>query len=698
MRVLLAATLCCCLVWGSAAEGGTGVCCVPPSALLSRRKLKRIPCPLDPFHLWAYTGANEDFGELDALVSTSLGESQQGGGSGGTAALESFAAAVTTLSKTQGGEVGLETLFQNLVKAVRKHDGQVKTAKSSRSAGNAISELNACKIALRKRDTAKLYPIVKAAQPKQATAATKKKKEKKKWVHNPAMWSHSDRGCGLSNKRREILETTMGCSPLNPITVIGGSYSARYNLAQAMTHIFAAGRMTFMVLGITEETLPSKSCCDVYSRDRCANTMSCGAKGSQGGSSPPWRKKVTEACCGKTAQSRCDLSNRKKTCMPLSKTMPFETPRDLSWHLKCHMRVPTKLPKVESLQGALGDAAELELQNEDSLEAHWGRRRRRRRRRFRLRKFIKAARKSFKKVSSPIRQVAKRAAKFIIKAVPLNIRRKVSRAVKRATKKISKAVKSGIRKMGTALAKKMIPAVLKLITKLSPNKYKPLFKSISPYLAAFNWKGAFTTMIMQMRPLLVGQMMTAMSMNHLFVDCGIRDNLLPALNPKYRIRFTRSPLDTKSPGCKGNGASSAKGPVSMIVHRTYKGRNVCTFTYGMQAYRCANDKWNCCEKWSWSFPRISFSDYNPLIQDPNHDCKKWYLSTMTWASSFTTIAVTMSWLKGRQRCLKSSTCDNTDYCSAKKCDKAKPGCKWDPNKKVHPLHQEKPGMCVPKRV
>lgn len=585
----------------------------------------------------------------DALAGQELGDA--GATRGGAAAIKRFMSAASEVAKSHDGDKGLQKLFQGLVKAVRKHD-QLNSGKAA-----SLSTPPTGKVAV-----------------KQPSATATKRNGRKKWVHNPKLWHGSDRACGISDKHRQLLETTMGCSEKYPIQVQYGAYNNRHNMKNVLTYIFKFWRTLFSILGITEESLPSQHCCMKYTDDQCSTDMSCGIKGSgNAGSVATWHKYVVEACCGKTPASRCDLKNKSGTCMPLLKTEPYETPRDKSWNLKCRMRAQDKPPIAEAAEDSSFQLDSVfELGDGDALSAS-GRWRRRRHRRHHHRRHRHRRHRHRRRVwGSTIRKVAG------------GIRGRIQQAVKKAVDKMKKKV-----------MKDMIPQALKFIIKKASPRFRPFFRAIGPYLTKGEWKNAMLVALLQFRALLLEPILKKFKLTNLYVECAIRENLLLIANQKYHTSVELAPLDTKSPGCKGNSKSDAKGPLLLNISRIYRGKAACSFTMGVDAYSCQYNQYNCCEGWSWSFPKFSSSDFKPQKQLSGHGCKAWYLSVMNWANAVVGIIKFMGNLKQRRNCLKSG-CSSTDNCSKSKCN-ATQGCKYNPLGKVD-RYQQRPGICQPNRV
>ena len=144
-----------------------------------------LPCGDPPPVLLVYkgcvcqTGVDVDDLALTGLVDEAVAHSQATNGGKGARVIRKFVAKANELSRRQDSSARLSQLFRNLVKAVRAHD-----KRSVRGKVKAIA------------------------------------KKRTSWKFNPKVWDPLDRGCGLSDKRRKQLETTMGCTEKHPIVVL----------------------------------------------------------------------------------------------------------------------------------------------------------------------------------------------------------------------------------------------------------------------------------------------------------------------------------------------------------------------------------------------------------------------------------------------------------------------------------------------
>lgn len=140
------------------------------------------------------------------------------------------------------------------------------------------------------------------------------------------------------------------------------------------------------------------------------------------------------------------------------------------------------------------------------------------------------------------------------------------------------------------------------------------------------------------------------------------------------------------PGCSADGKY---GPIHFAVKRFVQGDQlkngaggVCEFTIKWDMHVCGSRSKSCCQSSIWNSPRSYTTNYMPIKQKYGHDCKRWYIGTLTVVNSMITAGAILLNNNVIRRCLKDG-CDQPEMCDKDRCSK-NPRCKWNPNANKEP--------------
>lgn len=493
------------------------------------------------------------------------------------------------------------------------------------------------------------------------------------------------------------------------ITRVTGTYDDKKDMMNGLKHILSVLNKLARVFLVGERTFHSSTCCD--SLHSFYFVLKSG-----------WTKDMVSKCCAKAAslhdrKARCD-PRRPHTCIKLTRVKhELEKGRGRgSFWVKQRAGNKWKCGPRELDSGGmwkrgkhqeLGDAAEW-----------WGRRRRRGRRRSCgwICKVKRKAKRAARWVKKKVKKLGGRAKSFFItKAIKI-----ISRVVPR---KFRRMVKAMLPEMAKGNVKKAIAAASPLITKLIlsfiPKKavYRPTVKYLAPYYLKGKPKTGTMQFLQHIRSVLLYNIVRGANNIPIFVDCKIKQFALPLVDFDYDIKPTALWPKIHGPGCcinpnkssnfldsrKGcpnthRGLHKSSGPfkikLSRLLRRT--GKEVCSFTFTGDSFYCHNRHMNCCSNWAYSQPRFTTSDYQPSNQQPGHNCKAWYLSSLQLLQALWTVGTaashiqTMIWAK----CF-SEQCESSNNCSPRKCNQ-NPHCHWSNTKRPDngkTWRTEKVGWC-----
>jgi len=261
--------------------------------------------------------------------------------------------------------------------------------------------------------------------------------------------------CGLSTKQKHQLEASMGCPYKDGhyIERVLSGPAARQGMYNSLTTVLNLVQGMAFIMGVGTKTLPSDLCCQALPANAQRDTR--------------WTPKLASLCCGKTPEMKCDLKNKRDTCLKLIKPKKFEDPgrnprRESDkklWGkeqpLKCN---PRELANVNDLPGTQGVPYK-EVGEDNGAKWGWAKKK--------LKKAKKYAKKKWKK--------AKKHAK------------KKWKKVKKHAKKKWKKAKNSLKQFGM---KKIMPWVIRKLVKLVPKKYRGIVKVMIPPLMKGHIKAA----------------------------------------------------------------------------------------------------------------------------------------------------------------------------------------------------------------